>query len=172
MAMSLVEDLRHEQHGDHRPGAGGRPRSRLGASVNLDPFLLFDADCAEAMTFYQSCLGGELTVIRVADTPMKEQAPTENHQKVSFAHLRAGAIGISATDWQHPTRQFDRGNNVGLYLTSDDSPALRAAFARLSDGADPVLLDPLVDMPFGLYGHLCDRFRIHWFFRGGPPDPS
>jgi len=27
---------------------------------NLTPFLLFDGDCAQAMTSYRSCLGGEL----------------------------------------------------------------------------------------------------------------
>ena len=38
--------------------------------INLSPFLLFDGNCAEAMAFYQSCLGGELTLTRVCDTPM------------------------------------------------------------------------------------------------------
>ncbi len=27
--------------------------------INLTPFLLFNGNCAEAMTFYQSCLGGK-----------------------------------------------------------------------------------------------------------------
>lgn len=45
--------------------------------LNLAPFLLFDGDCAEAMAFYQSCLGGELTVTKVGDTPMKTQMPPE-----------------------------------------------------------------------------------------------
>ncbi len=29
--------------------------------LHSTPFLLFDGDCAEAMTFYRECLGGELT---------------------------------------------------------------------------------------------------------------
>jgi len=37
--------------------------------MNLTPFLLFDGNCAEAMTFYQFCLGGELPITRVGDTP-------------------------------------------------------------------------------------------------------
>ena len=36
--------------------------------MNLTPFLLFDGNCAEAMAFYQACLGGELTVTKVGDT--------------------------------------------------------------------------------------------------------
>jgi len=133
--------------------------------VNLTPFLLFDGNCAEAMTFYHSCLGGELSITKVADTPMKAQVPVELHQKVAFAHLQSGAVEISATDWQHPTRRFNRGNTVGVYLTSDNAGDLKAPFERLSVGADPHLLDPLTEMPFGVYGHLCDAYGVHWFFR-------
>jgi PhnB protein len=134
--------------------------------MNLNPFLLFDGNCAEAMTFYQSCLGGQLTITRIADTPMKDQAPSGHHHKVAFAHLQSRAIQISATDWQHPTRRFHPGNTVGMYLTSDTATDLTTVFDRLSAGADPGLLDPLSDMPFGVYGHLCDAYGVHWFFRG------
>src|SRR5881397_3566762 len=123
--------------------------------MNLTPFLLFDGNCAEAMTFYRSCLGGELSVTRVTDTPMKAQVPAELHQKVAFAQLQSGAVEISATDWQHPTRRFHRGNTVGVYLTSDNAADLKTAFESLSAGAEPSLLDPLTEMPFGVYGHLC-----------------
>lgn len=43
--------------------------------MNLSPFLLFEGNCAEAMRFYQSCLGGDLAVTLVRDTAMKAQAP-------------------------------------------------------------------------------------------------
>jgi PhnB protein len=137
-------------------------------AMRLEPFLLFDGNCAEAMAFYQSCLGGELTVTKLADTPMKDGAPPELHEKVAFAHLQARAVAISATDWQHRTRTFHQGNTVGIYLTTDNSSELRTAFDRLSVGADPDLLDPLVELPFGVYGHLRDRYGVHWFFRGDP----
>lgn len=41
--------------------------------LNVTPFPLFDGNCAEAMAFYQSCLGGDLTITKVAETPMREQ---------------------------------------------------------------------------------------------------
>ena len=67
--------------------------------MNLTPFLLFDGNCADAMTFYHSCLGGELTVTLLSDTPMKEDIPPEHHQKVVYAYLKSGDIEFSATDW-------------------------------------------------------------------------
>jgi len=135
-------------------------------TMNLSPFLLFDGTCAEAMAFYRSCLGGELTIIRLGDTPMKHQAPPAQHHKVVHAHLQSGALELAATDWLHATRTPRQGNTVAMYLqgTHDE---LRAIFDKLSVGADPELLDDLREMPFGVYGHLADRYGVHWFFRGG-----
>ena len=39
-------------------------------------------------------------------------------------------------------------------------------FDRLAVGADPDFLDELAERPFGIYGHLADRYGVHWFFRG------
>jgi PhnB protein len=134
--------------------------------MNLTPFLLFDGNCAEAMAFYRSCLGGEVTVTRLGDTPMREQAPAEQHQKVTYANLKSGAVEFSATDWLHPTRVPRPGNTVGLYINGGTYSELRAVFDKLAVDADPDLLDDLREMPFGVYGHLADKFGVHWFFRG------
>jgi PhnB protein len=134
--------------------------------LNLTPFLLFDGNCADAMAFYQSCLGGELTLTRLGDTPMKENIPPEHHDKVIYAHLQSTDVEFSATDWMHATRQPRQGNTVAMYITSGTFGDLKEIFDKLSLDADPDLLDELRDMPFGTYGHLADRFGVHWFFRG------
>jgi len=134
--------------------------------LNLTPFLLFDGNCADAMTFYHSCLGGELTVTLLGDTPMKEDIPPEHHQKVVYSYLKSGDIEFSATDWMHATRKPSQGNTVAMHLTSGTFSDLKEIFDKLSLGADPDLLDELHDMPFGTYGHLADRFGLHWFFKG------
>jgi PhnB protein len=135
-------------------------------TVNLTPFLLFDGDCGDAMAFYQSCLGGELTITRLGDTPMGKDAPPEHLRKVAYARLKSDFVELSATDWQHPTRVPKPGNTVAIYLQAEDQGELRAVFDKLAVGADEELLDDLREMPFGTYGHLADRFGVHWFFRG------
>jgi PhnB protein len=135
-------------------------------NLTLTPFLLFDGTCAEAMTFYQSCMKGELTITRVGDTPMKHALPPAQHDRVVHAHLKSAAIEFSATDWLHPTRVPQQGNTVAMYVTGGTNAELREIFDRLSDGADPALLDDLREMPFGIYGHLADRYGVHWFFNG------
>ena len=44
-------------------------RNRQGAVMTkLTPYLLFDGNCCQAMEFYRSCLGGELTIMKVMDS--------------------------------------------------------------------------------------------------------
>jgi len=100
--------------------------------MNLTPFLLFDGNCAEAMRFYQSCLGGELTLTALSDTPMKDLAPPAHHHKIAFAHLESGAAQLSGTDWMHPTRTPRQGNTVGVYLSLGTFRELRTIFDRLA----------------------------------------
>jgi len=137
--------------------------------LGVTPFLLFDGNCAEAMTFYQNCLGGELTLTKVGDTPMKAQYPPEKHNRIIYAQLKNGTVDISATDWLHPTRIPKQGNTVAIHITgmSDD---LKPVFDKLSEGAPKELLDKLREMPFGSYGHLADKYGVHWFFKGNKKD--
>jgi len=134
--------------------------------TNLTPFLLFDGHCADAMAFYQSCLGGELSLVRIRDTPMKAHAPAGHQDKAAHARLKAANIEFSATDWMHPTRRPAIGNTVCMYLEEGSFDELKVIFGRLSEGADKSLLDELRDVPFGSYGHLADKYGVHWFFRG------
>ena len=136
--------------------------------VSLTPFLLFEGNCAEAMQFYQSCLGGELDITRLGEMPLADQLPPEQRQKVAHAKLTTGTIQFSATDWQHPTRTPRRGNTVAMYISGGTYRQLREIFDKLSAGADKALLDDLRDMPFGTYGHLADKYGVHWFFQGEP----
>jgi hypothetical protein len=67
--------------------------------LRCTPFLLFDGNCAEAMSFYHSCLGGKLTLTKLADTPMKDQFPKEKHNRIINAQLegagRRGSLDFS-----------------------------------------------------------------------------
>jgi PhnB protein len=139
--------------------------------IHLTPFLLFEGNCAAAMAFYQSCLGGDLTITRVGDMPMTDHLPPEQRQKVAHAHLLSAAIEFSATDWQHPTRTPRQGNTVAMYISGGTYRELRAIFDKLAVGSDPMLLDDLRDLSFGSYGHLADKYGVHWFFQGEKQQP-
>ena len=83
--------------------------------LNLTPFLLFDDNCPEAMTFYQSCLGGELIIATVGDTSRKTQVSPRNIARL-LTPLKSDAVEFSATGWQHQTR-------AEAHLCADRTPA-------------------------------------------------
>lgn len=135
--------------------------------LRCTPFLLFDGNCAEAMTFYHECLGGDLVLTRLRDTPMKEQFPLEKHERIINAHLKSGLIEISATDWM-ASPAFDPilGNMSALFITGTDGPELKAVFDKLAVGAERERFQELHAMPFGTYGQFYDKYGMQWIFRG------
>ncbi len=130
--------------------------------TTLTPYLLFDGNCHQAMEFYQSCFGGELTSSKVKDSPAKDQmAPVQMH-KTLHARLQSGNLEISASDWLRLDQTSIRGNTVCLYLSGGTLEELQALFEKLSIGAE--VTDPLHEMFFGVYGALNDRFGVRWMF--------
>ncbi len=126
------------------------------------PYLLFDGHCHEAMEFYKSCFGGELSITKVKDSPAKDSMPAFQHDRVLYARL-SGAVEISASDWLRLDRTPIRGNTVCLYLGGGTLRELKTLFEKLSDGAE--VNDPLKEQFFGTYGALNDKFGVRWMFQ-------
>jgi PhnB protein len=135
--------------------------------LHSTPFLLFDGNCAEAMTFYHQCLGGELTLTKLGDTPMRDNFPPEKHDRIINAQLVSGDIDISATDWM-ASPELDRveGNNFAVYVTGKSYDELKPAFDKLRDGENNKRLQELHEMPFGTFGQFYDKYGVQWIFRG------
>jgi PhnB protein len=131
--------------------------------LTLTPYLLFDGTCLQAMQFYRSCLGGELTVMTVKDSPARGRLPMTLQDRILNARLRTESLDLSASDWLQPDRRPTRGDTVCLYLSGGTLDQLEASFARLSEGAE--VTDPLSRQFFGTYGALNDRFGVRWMFQ-------
>jgi PhnB protein len=136
------------------------------------PYVLFEGTCADAMTFYRTVFGGELSMTTVGDSPMKAQIPEAFHARIVNARLKSELVDITASDWLHPTRHARLGNTVCLYISDGSFDELRMIFNKLWIGADPETLDQLRDLPFGTYGALTDKFGIRWMFQGSPRKPG
>lgn len=131
--------------------------------TKLTPYLLFDGKCKQAMEFYQSCLGGELRLTQVKDSPAKGQMQAFQQDKVLNAHLTAGALDISASDWLALNQTPVPGNTVCMFLTGGTFPDLKAKFDKLSEGGE--VTNPLKEVFFGVYGALNDKFGVRWMFQ-------
>ncbi len=129
------------------------------------PFLLFDGNCAEAMTFYHKCLGGELTLSKLADTPMKDLLPQVKWNRLINAHLKSGGIEISATDWMaSPQYEPQRGNMISIFVLAETLDELKAVFDKLAEGAEKEKFQELHELPIGMYGQFTDKFGVPWIF--------
>ena len=131
------------------------------------PFLLFDGNCAKAMTFYHECLGGELAVTKLGDSPMKDMLPREKWGRTINAHLKSGDIEISASDWM-ASPEFDpiQGNTYAIFVIGNTYDELKTIFDKLRDGGNNTRLQELHDLPFGVYGQFYDKFGVQWIFKG------
>ncbi len=137
--------------------------------LQTTPFILFNGNCKEAMRFYQECLGGALTLMKLGDTPMKEQFSPEKHERIIYAQLKNDQIDLSATDWMaSPILEPKQGNTFSIYLTGESYEELKPAFDKLSNGADKYnrTFMELRNVPFGVYGQLTDKYGVSWIFRG------
>ena len=134
--------------------------------LSCTPFLLFDGNCAEAMSFYHECFGGELTLTKLGDSPMKNMLPAEKLDRIIYANLKSGSFEISATDWMaSPEFEPKQGNTFAIYVIGKTYDELKTVFDKLKDGNNNERLQELHEMPFGIYGQFYDRYGIQWIFK-------
>ncbi len=130
--------------------------------TKVSTYVFFEGNCEEAMNYYRDCLGGELTLIRVSDTPVKDDFPENLREKIMHASLSGGLVDISASDWLTSDPRMDRGNSVRIVVSEAPAEELSGYFDRLAVNAQKI--EPLARQFFGTYGSLVDRYGIGWMF--------
>src|SRR5579859_5532668 len=78
-------------------------------ATRVSPYLRFDGNCADAMKFYKSCFGGDLSMMTIAESPMAGQLQGKNPQHVFHASLTSGSIELLGSDMA-PKEGLMKGN--------------------------------------------------------------
>lgn len=126
----------------------------------IQPYLTFAGHCEEAMRFYQECLGGDLTLQKIGDSPLAGKMPAAMKNKILHATLRCGATVIMGSDMVGD-KGIRSGNNVSLMLGCSSEEETRACYKRLSEGGEAA--HPLHITFWGaLFGDLVDKFGNQW----------
>lgn len=130
--------------------------------AQLNPYLNFENNCREAMNFYKECLGGELYLQTVSESPeMAAQMPTEFKDHILHSSLTSGNITFMGSDLCRSGRM--EGNTVHLCIHCDTQDELNSFFSSLAAGGS--VTEPISDMPWGAkYGAVTDKFGKHWMF--------
>jgi len=124
----------------------------------INPYLTFNGNCRDAMNFYKECLGGELELIVVGESPVANHVPPQIKDHILHSSLKTGELEIMATDMQ--PEKFMQGNTDHLCLIFKQEEEMRSLFDKLSAGGK--VKQPVNMMFFGLIGSLTDKFGKHW----------
>jgi PhnB protein len=138
-------------------------------TVRLNPYLNFRDNAREAMGFYHSVLGGELTVSTFGDFHASED-PTEQ-EKVMHSQLETpDGFTLMAADTPN-AMEFKGQSGVSISLSGDDEGKLRGYWNGLSEGG--TILMPFEKAPWGdTFGMFVDRFGTTWLINAAGNQPG
>jgi PhnB protein len=130
-------------------------------ATQLNPYLNFRAQAREAMSFYQSVLGGQLDVMTFADQGGMGVPDGEADLVMHSALSVSESVQLMGAD---VPSHMDTGGDItngSISLSGDDEAALSGWFAKLSEGGTVTV--PLEKAPWGdSFGMLTDRFGVDW----------
>lgn len=127
--------------------------------THINPYLAFGGNCREAMTFYHACLGGDLNIQTVGETPMADQMP-EAKDQVMHAAIINDKIHLYASDMLKGG-QVTQGNTISISLNCSSEEEIQSFFSKLSEGG--TITQPLEKAFWGgTFGMFTDKFGFTW----------
>ena len=132
----------------------------------LTPYLGFRDTARQAMEFYQSVFGGELTLSTFADFQTSED-PAEPDKIMHGMLVTEGGLTLMGSDT--PDRMsYTPGDNYSVSLSGDDEAELRRFWEGLSAGGTITM--PLERSPWGDFFGMCtDKFGVSWLVNISAP---
>jgi PhnB protein len=125
-------------------------------TVNVNPYLTFNGNCREAMEFYRTVLGGDLTV----NTFGEFGGDPSVADKVMHAMLIGGKGALMASDTA-PGMPFNPGNTMTISVSGEAGDGLEDVWSKVSDGGQ-------VHVPFekqmwgDFFGQCVDKYGVPW----------
>jgi PhnB protein len=125
----------------------------------LNPYLSFKNTARQAMEFYKSIFGGELTMMTFGDGGMP--ADPVDKDKIMHGQLVApNGFWLMGADTP-PGMEFRPGTTMTVSLSGDDEAELRGYWDKLAK--DATIGVPLAKAPWGdTFGMLTDKFGTPW----------
>jgi len=129
--------------------------------AQLNAYLTFDGNCADAMRFYERTLGGKLDLMTMGDSPMAAQTPPGSADRIMHARLAFDGGTLMASDAMAGDHYGGmKGFSLSLNYPKGGDEAKRV-FDALAEGGKVTM--PL-DKTFWAeaFGMLVDRFGTPW----------
>jgi PhnB protein len=127
--------------------------------TRLNPYLSFRDDAREAMDFYQSVFGGEVTRSTFGEFHASDD-PAEQDKVMHSMLETPGGLTLMAADTPRGM-DLDTGNNITVSLSGEDEAELRGYWGKLVVGGSVTV--PLEKAPWGdTFGMCADKFGVNW----------
>ncbi|TCL08768.1 PhnB protein [Shimia isoporae] len=137
--------------------------------MTFNPYLNFDGQCAEALTFYADLFGAtDLTLMPYKDAPDSEQLPASD--RIMYGHIMLGEACLMASDFP-PGMPAKPMESVSVNHPVPDAATGQKIFAALAEGGD-------VTMPYAptffsrAFGMVRDRFGTNWMIGVAPDEQA
>lgn len=128
-------------------------------AVQLNAYLSFQDNAREAMEFYQSIFGGDLTLSTFAEFQASEDPAERDKIMHGMLETEDGQV-LMAADTPN-SMEYTPGAGFALSLSGEDEAKLRRYWDRLSEGGSVTM--PLEEAPWGdTFGMCTDKFDVAW----------
>jgi PhnB protein len=132
----------------------------------LTPYLNFRNNTREVMAFYQTVLGGKLTMNTYKEFGVSQDPSEDNNIMHSLLETENG-MTLMAAD-APISMDLKVGTNISITLSGDNEEELTRFYNMLSAGG--TVVEPLAKAPWGdSFGMLVDKFGINWMVNISSP---
>ena len=132
--------------------------------ATINPWINFNGNAEEALTFYKSVFGGEFTkVIRMKDIASAEFPVSDaDAQKIMLITLPIGGTVLMANDVPSFMGQVSENENRSkISVTAESREEAETIFNGLSAGGQVEM--PMAQSPWGTqFGMFRDKYGIEW----------
>ncbi|WP_410498618.1 VOC family protein [Chitinibacter sp. S2-10] len=129
--------------------------------MQVQPYLFFNGQCAQALAFYQQLLGARLNFKQTfGESPMAADLPAESHGLIMHANFSVGDSQIMASDGM-PGQTCPEMQGCALTIGLNNLAKGEQLFNALAEGGK-------ICMPFEKtfwargFGNVTDRFGVNW----------
>jgi len=129
--------------------------------INVNAYLFFNGNCAEAMRFYETTFGGKLRMMTAGEAPPEAKIPPGYANAIMHSHLDLTGGGfLMASDWMS-SDPYPGMHGFRVCLSHENAADANRIFDALAAGGS-------VQMPFQKtfwssgFGMLTDRFGTPW----------
>jgi len=133
--------------------------------TSINPWINFNGNADEALTFYKSVFGGEFTkIVRFKDLASADfQVPEKEANKIMYIALPIGngSVLIANDVPEFMGKVNENENRSKISISTDSKEEADRLFNGLSAGG--TVEGPMGDSPWGSYaGMFRDKYGIEW----------